>query len=203
MDFGFVRGSGCTHRDTNNWLTASIDGYNAYLLIMDASTRYHWIFFTKSKCPPTDIIDTFLSNYGISDCLRTMWTNQDGELTGSSDFRTMVLKHGYIMETAGTYSSFQNGPAECPHRTFVQIMIYQLYTTGLPSSYWSFALLYSVHLINILTHTHIPVTPVEAYMGKCPNCSNIRFFYCKFVIWKTDHCPAKLDDCVFVGTFLH
>ena len=47
MDFRLLRGSDYAHRDADNWLITSIDGYNSYLLIMDAATRHHCIFLTK------------------------------------------------------------------------------------------------------------------------------------------------------------
>ena len=203
MDFGFVRGSDYAHRDADNRLITSIDGYNSYLLIMDSATRHHWIFLTKSKDPPTDILHTFLKTHGISDGIRTIRTDQGGELAGSSEFRAMALKHEYIVEPTGADSSFQNGIAERPHRTLAQMMRCQLSAAGLPSSYWSFALLHSVYLINRLPHSCLPVTPIEAYTGKRPNCSNIRVFGCKLVTRQTGLRPAKLDDHVFVGTFLH
>ena len=70
MDFGFVRGSNYAHRDKNDHLVTNIDGYNSYLLIMDAATRHHWIFLTKSKDPPTDILITFLATHVISEDVR-------------------------------------------------------------------------------------------------------------------------------------
>ena len=92
MNLGFVVGSNYTHRDTNNQLITSIDVYNSRLLIMNIATLHHWVFFTKSKGSPTDILGTFLSTHGISEIIRTMCTDQGGELAGSSDFRVMALK---------------------------------------------------------------------------------------------------------------
>ena len=106
MDFGCVRGSDYAHRDSDNRLITSINGYNSYLLIMDSATRNHWIFLTKSKDPPNDMLDKILSTNGISNVICTIHTKQCGELSESSDFRAMALNHGYIMEPAGADSSF-------------------------------------------------------------------------------------------------
>ena len=37
MYFGFMRGSDYAHRNENDRLVTNIDGYNLYLLIMDAA----------------------------------------------------------------------------------------------------------------------------------------------------------------------
>ena len=42
----------------------SWDGFLLYLLIGDEASRYIWVFLTKSKEPPLDIIDTFLARFG-------------------------------------------------------------------------------------------------------------------------------------------
>ena len=122
MDFGFVRGSNYEQRDVNERLITSIDEYKSYLLIMDAATCHHWIFLTKSKEPPTDILNTFLNTHSIKDGFHMIRANQGGELDESSAFRFMALKHKYIIEPTGTESSLQNGIAECPHRSLAQMM---------------------------------------------------------------------------------
>ena len=79
----------------------------------------------------------------------------------------------------------------------------QLSAAGLPSSYWSFALLYSIYLVNSLPHSSLLVTPIDAYTGTLYNHSDIRVFGCKLVTRQTGLRPSKLDNHVFVGTFLH
>ena len=39
---------------------------------MNAATWDHWVFLTKSKEQPIDIVDTFLDTHGINDELRTI-----------------------------------------------------------------------------------------------------------------------------------
>jgi len=42
----------------------SYDGFSTYLLIVDEASQYVWVFLTKTKAPPLDIIDLFLSRFG-------------------------------------------------------------------------------------------------------------------------------------------
>ncbi len=63
MDLGFIRGpknlqdvlqDGAVPKET---VLKSHDGFSSYLLIIDAATRYIWVFLLKSKDPPIAIID--------------------------------------------------------------------------------------------------------------------------------------------------
>ena len=78
----------------------------------------------------------------------------------------------------------------------------QTSTAGLQLSYCSYSLLHYVYLINRLPRTNIPVTLVEVYTIKRLSYSKLRVFGCKLVTQKTGLRAAKLDDHVFVGTFL-
>jgi hypothetical protein len=63
MDFGYMRASTSDYTQPNkatNRVVYSWDGYSSYLLVVDEATQYIWVFLTKSKDPPLDIVDTFL-----------------------------------------------------------------------------------------------------------------------------------------------
>ena len=67
MDFGYMRASSSDYTKPNkkvDRVVDSWDGYSSYLLIVDEASRYIWVFLTKSKEPPLDIIDTFLDRFG-------------------------------------------------------------------------------------------------------------------------------------------
>ena len=95
MDFGFMSGpsnlqdvfyKGHTPKSTT---VASRDGHVAYLLIIDAASRYVWVFPVKSKKPPINLIHTFLTRHGQA---RTglITTSANGVLTRSHQVRTML-----------------------------------------------------------------------------------------------------------------
>lgn len=69
---------------------ASWDGYSSYLLIVDDASRYIWVFLTKSKTPPIDIIDKFLQKFDHANG-GSIRTDQGSELAGSSVLSDMVL----------------------------------------------------------------------------------------------------------------
>ena len=103
MDYGFVSGK----KDGN--LIRSHDGYKAYLLIVDAKTRYTWIFLSKNKVPPIQTVKLFLQLHGRKEGTRVVRTDQGGELAKCEAFQNMIGVQGYTLETTGADNSKQNG----------------------------------------------------------------------------------------------
>jgi hypothetical protein len=67
MDFGFIRASSSDYTKPNKKIDRVVDSwdrYSSYLLIVDEASRYIWVFLTRSKEPPLDILDTFLDRFG-------------------------------------------------------------------------------------------------------------------------------------------
>ena len=67
MDFGFVRGSEYKSVNDKGKIVTSRDGYNSHLIIVDAHTRYLWVFLSASKHPPLKIVTQFLQRYGLTE----------------------------------------------------------------------------------------------------------------------------------------
>jgi hypothetical protein len=56
MDFGFMRGSGFIDKDSDRKTITSIDGKQAYLIIIDLATCYGWVFLTVTSCILSNIL---------------------------------------------------------------------------------------------------------------------------------------------------
>ena len=70
MDFGFMRASSLDYRKPNpktDRVVQSWDEYSSFLLIVDEASRFMWVFLTKSKKPPLDIVGSFLKKFGHDD----------------------------------------------------------------------------------------------------------------------------------------
>ena len=176
MDYGFVRGSDYTARDNDGKLVTSIDKYRAYLLVIDRKSRYIWIFLTKTKEPPLLQVKSLLSIFKPCPISR-ITTDQGGELASSKKFVDLIASTNYILTPTGAYSSSQNGLAETPNKHLAQIMRNLLYSEGLGSQFWSYAMRHSVYLKNRWPHSSINyMTPYEALHGVKPNLSHLRIF---------------------------
>ena len=102
MDLGFFRGrSNLTEvvQDGANSLSTtiikSIEGNTSYLSIVDAATRYLWVFPLKSKQPPIELVDKFLSH-----SQQTISTDPSGQPARSQMFKHMCDRNGFEFKTS-------------------------------------------------------------------------------------------------------
>jgi hypothetical protein len=135
MDFGCMRASTSDFSRPNkntDRVVASYDGFSSYLLIVDEATRFIWVFLTKSKAPPLDILDTFLTRFGHEHG-GSVRTDQGGELARSFALSDLLLrKHRYVLEPTGADSPSQNGAVEIYNDKLAIRTRTLLYGAGLP-----------------------------------------------------------------------
>ena len=204
IDFGYMRVSSEDYvkRHQATRVIQSYDGFNSYLIISDAKSRYTWIFLTSSKSPPVDILCEFLAKQGLKDSYRAIRVDQGGELWRSNELCKVVLEAKYVMEPTGNDSPNQNGKVERLNGTFGIMVRSLLYSSSLPPKYWSSALLHAVHLKNRLWHSAIDQTPYGAWTGNKPDLSHLRVFGSLLSPRQNGHRPAKLDKHTYDGIFL-
>ena len=170
MDYGFVAGK------QNGNIIRSHDGFNSYLLITDAKSRYMWIFLCRNKSPPINTLKLFLAQYGLDNGPRIVRTDQGGELAKSHAIQEVIAKAGYALETTGADNSSQNGKVERPHQTLANMMRSALTDSGLSNRFWSDAIIHSVFIKNRLPHAmfHHKSTPYTELTGSKPNLNALR-----------------------------
>ena len=202
MDYGFVRGSDYTSKDNDGKLVTSIDKYRAYLLVIDKKSRFIWIFLTRTKEPPISQVQSLLNIFEKCN-VATITTDQGGELASSRKFTNMISKTHYILTPTGAYSSAQNGLAEVPNKHLAQIMRSLLYSSGLGSKFWSYALRHSVYLKNRWPHSSLDyITPYEALHGQKPSLTHLRTFGSIVHIKSSAKRYMKLDPITSEGLFM-
>jgi hypothetical protein len=161
-----------------------------------------WVFLTKSKDPPIDIVRAFLTLHGHSDggCVRT---DQGGELASSGAFRDLLMREfSYSLEPTGADSPSQNGAVEIYNDKLGIRTRALLYGAGLPAKYWSAALVHSVYLHNRLVHSTTLSTPFGLYYGVKPDLEFLRTFGSQVCVKRSGDRHAKLDRHDFTGIFL-
>ena len=150
-----MRASSSDYSKPNKLIDRVVDswnGFSSYLLILDEASRYIWVFLTKSKEPPLDIIDTFLARFGHRNG-SSIRSDQGGELARSFPNSDLILrKHKYVVEPTGADSPSQNGAVEIYNAKLAVRTRTLLFGSGLPAKYWSSALVHAVYLHNRLVH---------------------------------------------------
>jgi hypothetical protein len=152
MDFGFTRGTSYHTTDEKLRLITSMDGYRAYLLIIDRKTCYIWVQLTKTKHQPIQFITNFLDLHGLKTGQRIIRTDQGGELWGSYEFRNTIINGKYLLEPTAPGAPFQNGMAERPNQTLGNMMRCMLHGANVGPEFWSFALIHAVQIYNMMPH---------------------------------------------------
>ena len=78
----------------------------------------------------------FLTRHG-NPCkaVKTIWPDQGNELAFSSAFRKLIDSFGYNLEVTSPRTSKQNGIAERPNRSLVQMMRCMLHSANLGPQY--------------------------------------------------------------------
>ena len=198
MDLGFV------HAKQNNHLIRSHDGFDSYLLITDAKTRYLWIFLCKNKKTPTKTVKLFLDQHGQTQGPRIIRTDQGGELAKSKLMQDTIAAAGYSLEITGSDNSSQNGTVERPHRTLANMMRAALTNSGIGEKYWSDALIHSVFIKNRLPHAAFKYksTPYTELTGTKPNMDSLKIFGSPITTREPGRRPVKLDNHCYNGIFL-
>ncbi len=183
-------------------VVSSYDGYTLYLLIIDEASWYAWVFLTKSKDPPLNIVRAFLRLHGHADG-GSIRTDQGGELASSFAFGDLVLKEiGYTLEPTGADSPSQNGAVEIYNDKLGIRTCSLLYGSGLPEKYWSAALIHAVYLHNRLVHSVMLCTPFESYYDTKPDLQHLKTYGSRVCVKRTGNGHAKLDHHDFSGIFL-
>jgi hypothetical protein len=207
MDFGFIRASFVNYRCSNvtsNRVIDSYKGYSSYLLIMDNKSSMSWIFLTKSKSPPLELVRLFLCTFGCDRSLGGfIWCNQGGELTQSHALIDLALtEFGYKVEPTGANSPSQNGQAEKWNNVSVVTTRALLFGAALEPKYWLAALLHAAYLHNRRVHSRTGITPFEGWWGVKPNLKYLKLFGARVCIKQTGDQRSKLGKHDFTGLFL-
>ena len=202
MDYGFVRGSDWSAKDNDGKLVTSVDKYRAYLLVIDKTSRYIWIYLTRTKSPPLDHVKDLLQRFKKFN-FSTIMTDQGGELARSNDFKLLCQNTNYVLQPTGAYASKQNGLAKKPNKDLAQMMRCMLYSAGLDSRFWSYALRHAVYLKNRWPHASLLwKTPYEILHQHKLDMTQLRIFGSLVNVKSNAKRYMKLDTISSQGLFM-
>ena len=126
-------------------------------------------------------------------------------LAKSSAFRECIKEAGFTLEVTAPNALFQNCVVERNHCSLGNMMQSMLLSSGLDSTFWSNALLYSVYIKNRPPNFSLPnkISPYEAWYHHCPDLSHLKVFGSLLYVCTPGIKDGKLDTLrIYSGIFL-
>lgn len=157
----------------------SSNGYNYYIIFVDAYTRYTWLYFLKHKSDAFKAFTQFhtLIQTQFQHKLKAIQSDSGGEYRVFTKHLTELgIQHRFTCP----HTSHQNGSVERKHRYLVDMGLSLLAQSGLPYQFWDHSFTTSVHLINRLPTAGLKSasSPYYAFYNKHPDYSSLRVFGC-------------------------
>ena len=186
-------------------LTSSINGFKYYVLFIDHFTKFTWIYLLNSK---SEVFTKFVQFKAIVETqfsikIKTFSSDGGGEYT-SNAFKTYLSQQGIVHQVSCPYTPQQNGLVERTHRHLIETTITLLSQASMPPSYWSYAVLTAVLLINLLpTSVFAFHSPWHKLYSVSPDLSQLKVFGCACYPHLRPYTPHKLaprsTECIFLG----
>ena len=181
-----------------------------FLTFIDGKSHYTKVCLLQLKSNTYSAIKALIERAKVETGKRVNFfqSNGGGEYN-SKEFAAYFESKGIHHEKTNAYTPQENGMAECMNRTIEEMALYFLKDAGLPKTYWGYAVLYTVYIIN-RTPTHVikgDLTPFEAYTKNKPSISHIHIFSCKAFAHipheKRQKLDAKTIECTHLGYSEH
>jgi len=181
------------HMDFAFMPVTSIRGFTAFLSIKDAATNYTWIFLSRNKRPPLDILSFFISIMKKENrSIRYVRVDEDKSLANCTAFCKLLLLHNITLQTTGGYASSLNGKSESLNKAAKHTVSTILSSTNMDPIFWCFAMSHGNNIIRSMSlNPSKSMTSKEAWSGKKPDWSEFRIPFCDIYV---------LDDTMNIGT---
>ncbi|KAJ9565778.1 LOW QUALITY PROTEIN: hypothetical protein OSB04_001744, partial [Centaurea solstitialis] len=172
-------------------------GFKYYVLFLDDFSHFLWVFPLRAKSEVFSIFTTFLV-YVINQFKTDIQLFQcdNGREFNNQPLLDIFKTHGIKIRFSCSYTSQQNGKAECTIRTINNTFHTSLIQASLPPKLWVEALLSSVHTFNLFPSTTIQYkTPFEVLFGFSPSYSHLHVFACSSILCL---CLSRSSACVYL-----
>ncbi|CAN1266026.1 Retrovirus-related Pol polyprotein from transposon TNT 1-94 [Linum perenne] len=182
--------------------TPTLNGDRYFLTIVDDRSRFTWVSLMKSKSDARKLLMDFCVMVKVQFHKLIKVVRSDNGL--EFNMPEFYSSKGIIHQTSCVYTSQQNGRVERKHQHVLAVTRALLIQSSLPISFWGYAVLHSVHLINRLpTPVLQGKTPFDILMNTETTYQHLRVFGCLAYASTLVHNRTKLDHranpCVFLG----
>ncbi|KAE8688933.1 Detected protein of confused Function [Hibiscus syriacus] len=125
------------------------NGYKYYVSFVDACTGHTWLYLFKDKSQAAYVFNLFhqLVKTQFGQKILAVQSDWGGEYRRLS---RLLAEAGISHRITCPHTSEQNGVVERKHRHVVELALVLLAQASMPTSFWSYAVIMVVHLINRL-----------------------------------------------------
>lgn len=157
------------------------------------------------KSEASDIIEQYVITSELQTGKRVKSIRDDkGREYMSKKLQKFLDDRGIIREQTVRATPSQNGVAERLNRTLAEGITAMLNQANLPQSFWSQALLYLVHILNVTPSSAVSnTTSYEVWHNKKPDLTMFRTFGCRIFVnvLRKDrkNLESHMRQCIFIG----
>jgi hypothetical protein len=157
--------------------TSSLHNHKYFLTIVDDHSRYVWIILLKSKAEVPSHIQTFITmiENQFHTTPKTVRSDNGPEFILPAFYASKGISH----QKSCVETPQQNGRVERKHQHILNVGRALLFQSKLPKSYWSYAVLHAVFLINRVTTPLLKnQSPYQILYNSIPDSNTFKVFGC-------------------------
>ncbi|KAL4285029.1 hypothetical protein GQ457_16G019150 [Hibiscus cannabinus] len=160
--------------------TQARGGYQYFITFTDDFSRYGYIYLMRHKSEALEEFKEFKNEvqnqHGKS--VKALRSDRGGEYF-SQDFDELLKECGIVSQLTPPGTPQWNGVSERRNRNLLDMVRCMMSHTGLPTSFWGYALETAAFTLNRVPSKSVQKTPREMWTGKLPNMSFMKIWGCK------------------------
>lgn len=192
------------HTDICEMNYLSCHGKRYFITFIDDYSRYTYVFPLKTKDETFETFKTYKAEVKnkLSVKIKSIRYDRGGEYL-KSYFIDFCKREGIEKQLTMSYTPQQNGVAERKNRTFIEMVNFMLYRSGIYENLWTVALLSACHILNRITFSNHDESPYELWNNRKPNINYFKVWGCLAHVRLPNQHLTKIGyrgvDCVFIG----
>lgn len=171
---------GHLHVDTKGKIqSASVDGHHYFLTVVDEFSRHTAVIPIRTKGEASDELMDYVTRFERQTERKVKSVHSDGGSEFTKAFKSLN-RQGVSTSRTTPYTPQSNGLAERSHGIILSMARTCLSESGLPFSYWNYAIRHVADCKNAVVHSATDKTPHDALYGEpAPYLQHLRPFGCK------------------------
>ena len=179
----------------------SLRGFKSFLSVKDAATNYTWVFPTRHKRAPLEILTHLFGVLRKEErVVKRVRVDEDGALARNTEYCKLIALEKCVLETTGGYASNKNGKSESLNKVIKHSILTSLVSANMPLDFWCFALQHHNHTIRNLSLSPCKSkTAKEAWTNSKPKWHDFRIPFCDvYVVHDDDTSLGKATRHTFL-----